>query len=122
MLLQKPANDDWSDEFSQFVEQSRKASELMKALSHENRLLILCLLRDGERSVSDLEEILGLSQAAASQQLARLRLDGLVKARRDGRMIYYSIASKEVIAVIATLHDLFCKSAAEASTSPSSTR
>jgi DNA-binding transcriptional ArsR family regulator len=86
-----------------------KASELLKALSHETRLVILCILSEGEKSVSDLEEILSMPQAAVSQQLARLRSDDLVRARRDGRMIYYSIADRQVSSVVETLYDLFCK-------------
>lgn len=91
-----------------YLVQAKKASDLLKALSHETRLVILCLLAEGERSVSDLEEILSLPQAAVSQQLARLRFDRLVSARRDGRMIYYSLANQEVTAVIGMLHQLFC--------------
>ena len=82
---------------------------MLKALSHENRLLILCLLAEGEKSVSELEDIMDMPQAAVSQQLARLRFDGLVNARRDGRSIHYSIASDEVSSVIETLHQLFCR-------------
>lgn len=89
--------------------QARKASELMKALSHEGRLLILCLLAEREKSVSEIEDLMDLPQAAVSQHLARLRLDGLVNARRDGRNVYYSLASREVTTVIRTLHGLFCK-------------
>ncbi len=96
------------EEVQAFAIQARKASELLKALSHETRLLILCLLADGERSVSDLERMLTLPQAAVSQQLARLRSDNLVTTRRDGRMIYYRIADAEVSSIISTLHDLFC--------------
>ncbi|MFZ1681841.1 MAG: metalloregulator ArsR/SmtB family transcription factor [Rhizobiaceae bacterium] len=91
------------------AEQARKASELLKALAHENRLLILCLLAEGEKTVTELEEILALPQAAVSQQLARLRFDRLVNTRRDGRNIYYSIASGEVSSVVGTLYGLFCK-------------
>jgi len=91
------------------VRQAREASELLKALSHETRLLILCLLSEGEKSVSELEGIMKMPQAAVSQQLARLRLDGLVNARREGRMIYYTIADDEVSSVVETLYDLFCK-------------
>lgn len=87
---------------------ARKASDLLKALSHETRLLILCILAHGERSVSDLEALLALPQAAVSQQLARLRIDNLVTTRRDGRMIYYSLAEGEVTEVVAALYTLFC--------------
>lgn len=91
------------------MEQARKASDLLKALSHEVRLVILCLLSEGEKSVSELEEILTMPQAAVSQQLARLRLEGLVQSRRDGRMIYYSLMNDEVSSIISNLYDLFCK-------------
>lgn len=91
------------------LEQARKASELLKALSHETRLLILCILSEGEKAVSELEEILDMPQAAVSQQLARLRFDRLVTTRRDGRMIYYKIADDEVSSVIESLYNLFCR-------------
>ena len=91
------------------MEQARKASDMLKALSHETRLLILCILAEGEKSVSELEDILSMPQATVSQQLARLRFDRLVNARRDGRMIYYSIVDEEVSSVIETLYGLFCK-------------
>lgn len=85
---------------------ARRATDMLKALSHEGRLLILCLLTDGEKSVSEIEDAMNMPQAAVSQQLARLRLDGMVTARRDGRNIYYSLASKDVTRLIGTLHDL----------------
>jgi len=91
------------------LEQARKASDLLKALSHEVRLVILCLLSEGEKSVSELEEILTMPQAAVSQQLARLRLEGLVQSRREGRMIHYRLVDDEVSAIIANLYELFCK-------------
>lgn len=96
------------EEMLDILEQARKASELLKALSHETRLLILCLLSEGEKSVSELEQIMKMPQAAVSQQLARLRFDKLVNTRREGRMIYYSIASQEVGNIIAQLYDMFC--------------
>ena len=85
---------------------ARRATDMLKALSHEGRLLILCLLADGERSVSQIEAAMAMPQAAVSQQLARLRLDGLVTARRDGRSIYYSIASEDAAKLIETLHEM----------------
>ena len=97
------------EELAALFDQAKKASDLLKALSHEVRLLILCLLSEGERSVSELEDILTMPQAAVSQQLARLRSDGLVTARRDGRMIYYSLVSGEVHTIISSLYELFCK-------------
>ena len=96
------------EEMRLLFEQARKASELLKALSHETRLLILCLLTEGEKTVTELEETMSMPQASVSQQLARLRFDRLVTTRRDGRTIYYSIASDEVAGIIAQLYDLFC--------------
>jgi DNA-binding transcriptional ArsR family regulator len=88
---------------------ARMASEFLKALSHEARLVILCLLVDGEKSVTEIEQTLSLRQPAVSQQLARLRADGLVDTRRDGKNIYYSLAKAEVRDVIMALHAAFCK-------------
>jgi DNA-binding transcriptional ArsR family regulator len=85
------------------------ASEFLKALSHEVRLLILCFLIEGEKSVSEIEKMLKLRQPAVSQQLARLRAEGLVDARRNGKNIYYSLARTEVRDVIGALHDAFCR-------------
>ena len=91
------------------IASAREASDFLKALSHEARLVILCLLVKGEKTVTEIEEILDLRQPAVSQQLARLRADDLVETRRDGKNIYYSLARPEVRAVIETLHDAFCK-------------
>ena len=84
------------------------AARLLKALSNKDRLLILCYLAEGERRVGDLESLLDLRQPTLSQQLARLRIEGLVTTRRSGKSIYYSLASHEVQAVIETLHRLYC--------------
>ncbi|EKF17361.1 ArsR/SmtB family transcription factor [Nitratireductor pacificus] len=108
MSLPKLKPDQSPEDFEALLEQARKASDLLKALSHESRLLILCLLAEGEKSVSELEDIMKMPQAAVSQQLARLRFDRLVNTRREGRAIYYSIASAEVGSVIEALYDLFC--------------
>ena len=108
MNLPKMSANQSPEELDKLLQQARKASELLKALSHESRLLILCLLAEGEKSVSELEETMKMPQAAVSQQLARLRFDRLVNTRREGRVIYYSIASAEVSSVISTLYDLFC--------------
>jgi DNA-binding transcriptional ArsR family regulator len=98
-----------AQEMNLLMEQARKASDLLKALSHEVRLVILCLLSEGEKSVSELEEILTMPQAAVSQQLARLRLEGLVESRREGRLIYYRLLDDEVSSIIESLYELFCK-------------
>jgi DNA-binding transcriptional ArsR family regulator len=89
--------------------QACKAADFLKALSHETRLVILCQLIDGEKTVNELEQILNLRQAAVSQQLARLRADDLVEARRNGKSVHYSIARPEVVEVISALYRSFCK-------------
>jgi DNA-binding transcriptional ArsR family regulator len=71
--------------------------------------VILCLLVEGEKSVSEIEQLLSLRQPAVSQQLARLRSDGLLETRRDGKNVYYSLARPEVREIIAALHAAFCK-------------
>ena len=85
-----------------------RASELMRALANENRLMILCQLVPGERSVGDLAEALDLRQAAVSQQLALLRKDGLVAPRRDGQTVYYALAGDAARRVLDVLYELFC--------------
>ncbi len=91
--------------------QARAAAEFLKALSHEGRLMILCHLIAGEKSVTELERLLDSRQAAVSQQLARLRLEGLVTARREGKAIFYSIQDLRVRRTIALMYELFCKEA-----------
>ena len=87
--------------------QAAEASELLKTLGNEWRLMILCSLQEGEMSVGALETALGLRQSALSQHLARLRLDGLVKTRRDAQTIYYSIAKSDVMRIIKILHEIY---------------
>jgi len=95
-------------DIDKLVANAREASEFIKALSHEGRLVILCLLAEGEKSVGEIEQLLEMRQPAISQQLARLRADGLVEARRDGKNIHYSLVHPQVRQVIETLHDIFC--------------
>lgn len=85
------------------------AASYLKALSHEGRLMILCHLTDGEKSVTELEALLTSRQSAISQQLSRLRSEGLVEARREGKVIYYSLGDPRTRAMIATLTDIFCR-------------
>ncbi len=87
---------------------AREATDFLKALSHESRLLILCFLADGEKSVTELEEILELRQPTVSQQLARLRMDRLVTTRREGKTIYYSLAGDETRTIINAIYEVFC--------------
>jgi DNA-binding transcriptional ArsR family regulator len=96
-------------DIDEIMASAREASEFLKALSHEARLVILCLLVEGEKSVSEIEQLLSLRQPAVSQQLARLRSDKLLETRRDGKNVYYSLARPEVREVIAALHAAFCK-------------
>lgn len=91
------------------LEQATAAAGFLKALSHEGRLMILCHLSSGEKSVTELEQLLASRQAAVSQQLARLRLEGLVATRRDGKAIYYSIQDPKVLRTINLVYDMFCK-------------
>lgn len=103
------AHDASDAEVDALIRQARKASDLLKALSHETRLMILCLLSEKEMSVSEIEQTIKLPQATVSQQLARLRLDKLVTSRREGRQIYYRIVNRDVGAVVESLYDIFCK-------------
>jgi DNA-binding transcriptional ArsR family regulator len=88
-----------------------QASELLKSLGNRHRLLILCQLTEGERSVGDLAAFLSLRDSTVSQHLSLLRRDGLVQARRDGQTIWYSIASPPARRVLETLFELFCNPA-----------
>ncbi|WP_253913222.1 helix-turn-helix transcriptional regulator [Pseudoruegeria sp. HB172150] len=91
---------------------AERASNFLKAISHEGRLMILCHLATGEKSVTELEELLSARQAAVSQQLTRLRLEGLVRPRRDGKAIYYSLTDDRSTQIISVVYDLFCRDSA----------
>lgn len=94
------------------MEQMRRhapdAAGLMKTLGSESRLMVLCSLTEGEKSVGELNEMIPLSQSALSQQLARLRTQGLVETRRESQTIYYSLAKGPAEKVIYLLHDIYC--------------
>ncbi|MBI3042788.1 MAG: winged helix-turn-helix transcriptional regulator [Betaproteobacteria bacterium] len=96
-----------------------RATSLLKALSNPSRLLILCQLAEGEKSVSELQQQVGVSQSGLSQHLAVLRRKGIVATRREAQSIYYSLASQEAAAVMTTLYVVFC---AKASTKPHAAR
>ncbi len=88
---------------------SQQASDLLKIMANQHRLIILCLLHDKELSVSDINDLIpNLSQSALSQHLAQLRKSGLVKNRRDSQNIYYSLSDNKAVSVIHLLHDLYC--------------
>jgi len=87
---------------------STKASELMRTLGHKDRLMVLCHLITGEKSVGQLARLLDIPQSPLSQHLARMRKENLVTTRRDAQTIYYSIASSEAASMVALMHELYC--------------
>lgn len=91
-----------------FEARASEAAKLLRALGNERRLMILCQLTGGERSVGELQPLVGLSQSALSQHLAVLREEGVVATRRDGQTIWYRIDDPAAIAVVATLAEIFC--------------
>lgn len=93
----------------QMIDSAMEATDFLKALANQNRLLILCYLVEGEKSVTELETLLSIRQPTLSQQLARLRSEGLVTTRREAKTIYYSLASTEVGLVIQLLYKMFCE-------------
>lgn len=97
------------EELDRIVDKATTASNFLKAISHEGRLMILCHLVTGEKSVTELEELLAARQAAVSQQLSRLRLEGLVIPRRDGKTIYYRLADDKPRKMLECVYELFCK-------------
>ncbi|MEA2990286.1 MAG: hypothetical protein QOG83_2997 [Alphaproteobacteria bacterium] len=90
------------------ADKAQAASELLKALAHQGRLMILCILCEGEKSVTELEHMLALRQPTVSQQLARLRTDGLVATRREGKTVYYSLANEDARIIIGAVQQVFC--------------
>lgn len=98
-----------AEDLEKMMKNAQAASNFLKAISHEGRLMILCHLASGEKSVTELEDLLSARQAAVSQQLSRLRLEGLVKPRRDGKTIYYSLTDDRPRQIIEVVYDLFCR-------------
>ncbi len=97
------------EDMDRMVSNAAKASNFLTAISHEGRLMILCHLVSGEKSVTELEELLSARQAAVSQQLSRLRLEGLVIPRREGKAIYYRLSDDKPRRILEVVYDLFCK-------------
>jgi len=108
MALPKFSVDMADEELDKMVDNATTASNFLKAISHEGRLMILCHLVTGEKTVTELEELLAARQAAVSQQLSRLRLEGLVIPRRDGKAIYYRLADNRPRRILEVVYDLFC--------------
>ncbi len=106
-----PAFDSIEDEaeMAEMLANIQRATTFLKALAHDGRLMILCHLASGEKSVTELEALLSSRQAAVSQQLARLRLEGLVEYRRDGKTIYYRLGDPKARRMIETVYALFCQ-------------
>jgi len=109
MELQRQESRSHMHDVDRMLSNAKRASNFLKALAHESRLIILCILAEGEKSVSELEDALSLRQPTVSQQLARLRADGLVSTRRDGKVIYYNLASDEARTIIGAMYDVFCR-------------
>lgn len=99
--------------YTRMEQAARDASDLLKAMSNQRRLLILCHLAEGERSVGELCELVQASQSALSQHLAKLRHDGLVRTRREAQTIYYSLEGEAARRILDTLHELFCAEVAD---------
>ena len=102
-------NKNHSSDLNRIVDNAERASDFLKAVAHESRMIILFALAGGEKSVTELEQILSLRQPTVSQQLARLRAGGLVSTRRDGKVIFYNLASDESRVLIGTIYEVFCR-------------
>ena len=109
MPLPVISKDKTPPELDAVVEKAKSASSFLKAVSHEGRLMILCHLVSGEKSVTEIEDLISARQAAVSQQLSRLRIEGLVVPRRDGKTIYYRLADDKPKRVLEVIYDLFCQ-------------
>jgi DNA-binding transcriptional ArsR family regulator len=95
-------------DLKQMAQSADRASSLMKTLGHKDRLMILCHLTDGEKSVGQIADILEISQSPLSQHLSRMRREGLVDTRREAQTIYYSLKSGEASRIVEVLYELFC--------------
>ena len=98
-----------SEDLDKMTESAVQASNFLKAISHEGRLMILCHLASGEKSVTELETLLSSRQPAVSQQLSRLRLEGLVTPRREGKTIFYTLTDDRPKKIMEVVYDLFCR-------------
>lgn len=106
MSMAEKFGDDFDIE--QMFDKGQNAANFLKAMAHEGRLMILCHLVNGEKSVTELENLVSSRQAAVSQQLARLRIEGIVSFRREGKAIYYAIEDEKVLKLIKLLYTEFC--------------
>lgn len=106
----RPAKDPGCDSIpvNEMEQRAAEAAAFMKALAHEGRMMILCHLSSGEKTVTELEQLLDQRQAAVSQQLARLRAEGLVSCRRDGKARLYTVSDPRAAQVVGLMYQLFC--------------
>lgn len=95
-------------DIQQMRQAAAEAAGTLRSLSHPDRLMLLCQLSKGERSVGELEELLGIQQPNLSQQLGVLRSEGLVETRREGKRIFYSVKDAKVLLLLGTLYQLYC--------------
>lgn len=109
MTLPTITNSMTDNDITKMMQNASKAANFLKAISHEGRLMTLCYLSTGEKSVLELEELLSARQAAVSQQLSRLRAEGLVTPRREGKTIFYKLTDERAIQILEVVYDLFCK-------------
>ncbi|MGB5333412.1 MAG: metalloregulator ArsR/SmtB family transcription factor [Woeseiaceae bacterium] len=115
-MMADVANTDIPEDVAQLTElhdMAAHAVELLKAMANEWRLMILCQLSEGEKTVSELQEILGLSQSALSQHLAVLRRERIVRSRKEAQSVSYSLSGDDATKVMQTLHEVFCKTQGE---------
>jgi DNA-binding transcriptional ArsR family regulator len=108
VIDEKPVSEE-ACSLSVMEQNAREAAALLKALAHESRLLIMCHLIDAEKTVTQLNQTVPLSQSALSQHLAKLRHQGLVTVRKDAQMVYYRLKSDKVSRILSTLYDIYCR-------------
>ena len=96
-------------DLNQMARSASRASALMKTLGHKDRLMILCHLADGEKSVGQIADLLEIPQSPLSQHLSRMRKEGLVDTRREAQTIFYSLKSGEASRIVEVLYELFCE-------------
>ena len=95
-------------DLSKMQDSSAQAASVLKLLANQQRLLLLCALINREHTVSELEDLTGLSQSSMSQHLARLREENIVSTRREAQRIFYAVSDKNVIKILQTMHALYC--------------
>ena len=108
MLMSQPAIEVSKNDVIEVIDRVKRVTSILKVLSHESRLIILCYLVTGPKSVSELQVLLSCRQSSVSQQLSRLRYENLVVAKKCGKLIYYSLADGKTANLIGALHNIYC--------------